>query len=59
MVASETFRVSGLKIDVVQCKSSKHLHKLYTAFRVAQYETGNTTEKPLKEPLCYATMGDV
>ncbi|KAG2808253.1 hypothetical protein PC116_g25275 [Phytophthora cactorum] len=37
----------------------KHMHKQYTAYRVAQEVTGNTTERPLQEPLCYEAMCDV
>ncbi|KAF4149076.1 hypothetical protein GN958_ATG01729 [Phytophthora infestans] len=35
------------------------MHKRYTAYRVALLDTGNATEKQLKEPMCYETMCDV
>ncbi|KAE9205969.1 hypothetical protein PF002_g20155 [Phytophthora fragariae] len=60
MLAAETFRLGGLEVDAGQCKSKlKHMHKQYTAYRAALEATGNATEKPLKEPVCYEAMRDV
>ncbi|KAI9997915.1 hypothetical protein PInf_002172 [Phytophthora infestans] len=60
LVAAETFRLGGLQVNTGQCKSKlKHMHKQYTAYRVALLDTGNATEKQLKEPMCYETMCDV
>ncbi|ETO99801.1 hypothetical protein F441_22775 [Phytophthora nicotianae CJ01A1] len=60
LVATETSRLGGLIVDAKQCKSKlKHTHKQYTAYRVAEGATGNATDKPLKEPPCFATMCDV
>ncbi|KAF4129393.1 Myb/SANT-like DNA-binding domain, partial [Phytophthora infestans] len=59
-LAAETHRIGGLEVDATQCKSKlKHMHKQYTAYRVALEATGNATERPLNEPPCYDTMVDV
>lgn len=60
LVAAETSRIGGVIVDSKQCKSKiKHMHKQYTAYRVAEAATGNQTDKPLREPPCYSTMCDV
>ncbi|ETN10262.1 hypothetical protein PPTG_10935 [Phytophthora nicotianae INRA-310] len=65
MVATETFRLRELQVTPPQCKSKiytllkhllKNLLKQCTAYRVALQDTGNATEKQLKEPLCYEAM---
>ncbi|KAF4147504.1 hypothetical protein GN958_ATG03274 [Phytophthora infestans] len=47
LVAAETFRLGGLQVNTGQ------------SYRVALLDTGNATEKQLKEPMCYETMCDV
>ncbi|KAL3671893.1 hypothetical protein V7S43_002560 [Phytophthora oleae] len=60
MLASEVSRLSDITVKSTQCKSKiKYMQKQYTEYRVAQSDTGNRTDAPLREPPCYATMCDV
>ncbi|KAF4142139.1 hypothetical protein GN958_ATG08670 [Phytophthora infestans] len=49
MLAAEVSKLGGVK----------YMQKQYTEYRVAQRDTGNRTEIPLREPPCYDTMCDV
>ncbi|KAL3660195.1 hypothetical protein V7S43_014726 [Phytophthora oleae] len=65
MVAAEIFRVEDSKWTPVNASqrynysARHHMHKQYTAYRVALQDTGNANERQLKEPMCYDTMRDV
>ncbi|KAF4148541.1 hypothetical protein GN958_ATG02265 [Phytophthora infestans] len=47
------------KVSKLRGGGIKYMQKPYTEYRVAQRDTGNRTEIPLREPPCYDTMCDM